>query len=149
MQPESFLDAARRLASGARPEDLRSAISRAYYGVYNVAERFLDRMNFHKPAKDHHQILQKRLMVSGDAQLRQLGSDLGDFHKERIDADYKMANHRVERQANAQAAVGKAQRMIDVLDACPINSARWKQIQHSIATVNITGTDHLAIASGN
>lgn len=67
MQPEQFLDVAERLATAGGPGDCRSVISRAYYAVFNVAERFLGRMNFHRPRKDYHPTLRRRLMASGDA----------------------------------------------------------------------------------
>ena len=44
-------------------------------------------------------------------------------------------------QANAQAAVKKATAMIDILNGCPINSARWKQTKAQIAQANVTGND--------
>ena len=68
MNPERFLHLAKQLADGG-PEECRTAISRAYYAVFNVAERFLRRMNFQKPKKDYHPILQKRLMASGDSDI--------------------------------------------------------------------------------
>src|SRR5947207_6900681 len=148
MQPERFLDAAQRLAAGNGPEDFRS-ISRAYYAVFNVAERFLEQMRFHRPKKDYHPTLHKRLMASGDQAIHRIGSDLSDFHAERVDADYHMAKPAPENPANANAAVVKARQMIGTLGTCPINSTRWKAIQAEIARINITGTDHLAVVSGS
>lgn len=149
MQPEKFLDTARVLAAGSDPAQYRSAISRAYYAVYNTADRFLARMNFQRPKQDYHDILQKRLLASGDPAFKQLGSNLGDFHRERVAADYHMDKKEPEGQRNAQAAVMKAQQMIAIINGCPINGTQWKEIQISIATVNVTGIDNLAIQAGS
>jgi hypothetical protein len=149
MQPERFLDVARRLTAAGGPEDCRSAISRAYYAVFNVAETFLSRMNFHRPKKDYHPTLQRRLMASLDSEILRVGSDLGDFHEERVQADYHMQSRPPESKANAEAAAEKAQKMIDVLNSCPIHSDRWKLAQENIARANITGTDNLAVVPGN
>jgi uncharacterized protein (UPF0332 family) len=138
MKPERFLDLAERLV----PEDCRSAISRAYYAVFNVAEDFLRRMNFRRPKQGYHQVLQHRLLAAKDEEIRQIGSDLGDFHEERIEADYDMQGIcPAESQANAQAAVKKAAAMIGILNGCPINSDRWKQTKAQIADANVTGHD--------
>ena len=88
-------------------------------------------------------------MASGDSDIHRIGSDLGDFHEERVQADYYMQNSSAESINNAAAAVIKAEKMIDVLSNCPINSDRWKQAQANIARINITGTDNLAVVSGN
>jgi uncharacterized protein (UPF0332 family) len=146
MNPERFLDLARRLMEAGGPEDCRTAISRAYYAVFNVAEKLLARMNFHRPKRDYHPVLQKRLMASGDSALCRVGSDLGDLHEERVLADYHMQNKPPESRENAAAAVTKAEEMIGILNGCPINSERWRDAQANIARVNVTGTDHLAVA---
>jgi uncharacterized protein (UPF0332 family) len=137
MMPHRFLEAARRLANGAGPEDWRSATSRAYYAVFNVAVRLLGQMNIHKPKANYHVVLQQRLLASGDPDLQHLGSDLGDFHVERNDADYKMDSKRAENQANAQAAVLKAEGMIAVLDGVPVGGIRANQIYAAIAKAKL------------
>ena len=149
MDPRRFLDVARRLAAAGGPEDCRSAISRAYYAVFNVADKFLSRMNFARPKQDYHPALRRRLMASGDPELLRVGSELAELHEERVKADYRMESNFTERTANATAAVDKAEEMIEVLETCPINSDRWKQAQTNIARVNVTGLDGLALESGN
>jgi hypothetical protein len=149
MQPHLFLDAARDLARIGGPAQCRSAISRAYYAVYNVAEDFLRRMGFQRPKKDYHSTLHRRLMAGGDAAIVQLGNDLQDFHQERVDADYKMADKAAENPANAQAAIVKADQMIQTLTGCPIYGASWNAIRVAIARANITGTDDLVLGSGS
>jgi hypothetical protein len=144
MLPELFLALADELVADGDPAKCRSAISRAYYAVYNVAERCLQRMKFQRPKSNYHVVLQQRLLGSGDAEFIQIGSDLGDFHQERIQADYHMNDRVAENPHNAAAAVKKARRMIDALENCPVQGSRWKSIQASIAKVNVTGTDKVS-----
>jgi hypothetical protein len=143
MLPHLFLKLAEELAKVDGPAECRTIISRAYYAVYNVAERFLERMSFQRPKRDYHIVLQRRLQNSGDLELVQLGSNLGDLHHERIRADYHMDDHVPENKNNAVAAARKAATMIVVLDGCPVNGERWKSIRAAIARANVTGTDSL------
>ena len=53
MRPRQFLDLAARLAESGGPADCRTAISRAYYAIFNEAEAFLRRMGFLSPKKDY------------------------------------------------------------------------------------------------
>jgi uncharacterized protein (UPF0332 family) len=137
MRPREFLDLAAQLAESVGPAAYRTAISRAYYAVFNTAEEFLERMGFSRPKRDYHVILQRRLLVSGDKELTKMGSDLGDFHVKRIRADYKMADKGSENQQNACAAVVEATRMIEGLENCPIHGDRWKKIKESIQRMEI------------
>src|SRR5208283_3100533 len=118
MQPEKFLDVARRLAKTGNPEDCRSAISRAYYAAFNVAQR----MGFPKPSGNHHNTLQRRLLNSGDSEITRLGSELADFCEQRNRADYQMDHKPSESQANADAAVLRAEEAIKALNTCLIYS---------------------------
>ena len=137
MLPESFLECARTLANGSGPADYRSATSRAYYAVYNTAVKLLERMSIHKPKNNYHQILQQRLQLSGDTELKQIGSDLSDFHEERVEADYRLDSKRPENQSNAQAAVQKAEAMIAILAGCPTGGARAKKIYDAVVAANL------------
>src|SRR5437870_12617667 len=104
MNPRENLDLAERLVQGPGTAEYRCAISRAYYAVYNVADQFLVRMGFVPPAANYHVALQRRLLNSGDDELKQIGSSLGGFHKQRIRADYRMDDTRVEQKKVAETA---------------------------------------------
>src|SRR5271170_2290337 len=92
MRPREFLELAKELTEQDTAAANRSAISRAYYAVFNAAEEFLRRMGFGSPKRDYHVGLQRRLLVCGDPEFVKMGSDLGEFHRKRIEADYKMAD---------------------------------------------------------
>jgi len=119
MDPREFHQVASRLASGTRPGELRSAISRAYYAAYNVSVQILKEMGFKIPESSAgHGEVQNRLGNSGDGEIEVVASQLTDLHSRRIQADYKMARRDVERQGTAQGIVEQAGRMIHLLNGC-------------------------------
>jgi hypothetical protein len=56
------------------------------------------------------------LANSGDSDLAQVGSDLGDLHSRRIDADYELNNLGAENPSTVHATVVEAAKMIGTLD---------------------------------
>jgi hypothetical protein len=138
-----FLTLAEDMAQAGGTAECRTAISRAYYAVFNSADRFLERMQFHRPKTDYHNVLRQRLLSCGDPEIIRIGSDLRDLHHERVQADYRMDDRSVEEKSKAVAMTLVARTMIDALDGCPLHSDRWKNIRAAIAKANITGVDNL------
>jgi len=93
MIPRDFLSLAESLAKGGGAAERRSAVSRAYYAVYNVGEAFLEQMGFLPPRRDYHIRLQHRLLNSGDGDVAKIGSDLGNFHLRRNAGQYRTIPH--------------------------------------------------------
>lgn len=143
MLPTLFLTLAEELAQADGPAECRTAVSRAYYAVFNSSGRFLERMGFHRPKWNYHVVLQQRLLSSGDPDIALIGMQLGRLHRDRVQADYHLDDHLPENKNNAVLAVDKAAAMIAILDACPIHGDRWKNARAAIAKANITGTDNL------
>jgi len=137
MRPHLFLDLAGELAEGSGPAAYRSAISRAYYALFNVAEEFFERMGFRRPKRDYHVVVQRRLLASGDQELEQIGARLSRLHSDRVRADYQMADKWSEDQENARKITKDAARMTHALDNCAINSDRWKAIQKTIQRIKL------------
>ncbi len=141
MLPEHFHPLAKALANKAGDDlsspsgaaEYRSAISRAYYAAFNVADKFLRQLGFPKPKGDHHRFVHQRLLVCGDPEISRVGSDLADLHTRRNRADYYMDDKNQEKQANALLVVAEAARVIQSIQECPVNSDRWKEIQLAIA----------------
>src|SRR5437868_6308808 len=90
MDTHRIIEVAERLSQTPGPAFFRSAVSRAYYAAYNVAAEFLSAMGFAKAGKDYHVALRHRLLNSRDDAFKKIGSQLGDFHQKRIQADYHM-----------------------------------------------------------
>jgi uncharacterized protein (UPF0332 family) len=145
MQGALFLETARRLSSSSDPADCRTAVSRAYYAVFNRAVEFLLGMGFQKIKRDPHGNMKKRLAASGDAAIESLGSNMHDFHEDRVSADYYLDKQVTEKQATANAAVKKADTMFAIFAACEKDSARMAAIKAALKKANISGMDHLVI----
>lgn len=118
MNPREFTNLAARLAAGVTPAESRTAISRAYYAVFNVGAEALRGMGFTtgKGAAAHGEI-QKCLGNSGDPAIATVASKLNDLHASRNRADYQLDRTDVEKSVNARAAVMRAEEMIQTLDA--------------------------------
>ncbi len=136
MNPRRILEVAVHLAGKQGSAEYRSAVSRAYYAVFNVAVDFLEKLGFPKAGKEYHVALQRKLLNCADPEFEQIGSTLGDFHAQRVLADYFMSDPSTEQEEAALAAIREAERIIQAFDQLPINSERWKNIKAAIARVN-------------
>ncbi len=137
MDARRFLTLADSLVKQKGPAECRSAISRAYYSVYHVANQFLARMGLPKVKGGSHVILQRRLMNSADPVVSKIGSDLGNFHARRNRADYELIDPPSEDEIEVLADVQLAEQMIAALDAIPIYGQQWKQIQAAILKAGV------------
>jgi len=119
MDPREFQVLASELVGRNRAADIRSAISRAYYAVFNVGAEILAELGFRvsKGANAHGEV-RHRLSNSGDLDVVKVGSQLGDLQSRRIQADYQLKQKDIENQKLAQAFVELAGKMIQTLDQC-------------------------------
>ena len=117
MDPRDFQKLAERLASGTSPAEIRSAISRAYYSVFNVGVELLNGMGFHtSKGPSGHGEVEHKLSNSGNTEVERVGSQLADLRNRRIRADYRLERRDVENQKTAQVLVRQAHKMVQVLD---------------------------------
>ena len=115
MDPREFQELAQRLSQAGGPAELRSATSRAYYAIFNLSAELLNQMvPLSRGAAAHGQV-QKLLANSGDADVVRVGSDLGDLHSRRIDADYEMGDLKSENDKTVRATVSEAGEIIATL----------------------------------
>jgi len=68
---------------------LRSAISRAYYGVFCIARNFLISKGTTIPRIDTHKFVRETFFNSTHKIERKIGKDLRDLWHERKEADYE------------------------------------------------------------
>ncbi len=131
MNGNDFIQLAGRLATSAEPASLRSAVSRAYYGAFHLAGEFLADIG-HPVARNAnaHVLVARMLQSSGQPDAVRAGSLLGDLHSDRIKADYRLDDHRVETSAFARLKVESAHAIRSALDQCRQEPAR-SQIQAS------------------
>ena len=128
MDPREFHRLASQLVGGTTPAEFRTAISRAYYAVYNVAVQILEEMGFRiNRGPAGHGEVQNRLGNSGETEVMKIGSQLTDLHSRRIHADYRLDRTDVENEKTVRTLVEQAGRMIRTLDGCR-SSPRRAQI---------------------
>ncbi len=92
MVPKDFIDLAHVLSHKFKTEAaFRSAISRSYYGLYNLMSRFLVNNNIALPnTAKAHDLTHKYLHNCGDPEVRLLAKTLNDLHIDRNSADYHL-----------------------------------------------------------
>ena len=118
MDPREFHTLADRLAAGPSAAECRTAVSRAYYAVFNVGSEILRGLGFAvgRGAAAHSEV-QRCLANAGDPAVAAVASDLGDLHSSRNRADYQLDRPDVEKPANARLVVTAAADAIRTLDA--------------------------------
>jgi len=143
MNPRDFLGIATKLSNGNTSAEYRTAVSRAYYAVYNVGVEVLGSMGIHiSEGPQGHAHLQHDLGNCGDLELAKIGIQLGDLHHKRIMADYKVSDIRHDSQKTSQALVRQAEKMISSLDQCTASPRRnniekaIKEYRHKIGDKN-------------
>jgi len=130
MNPREFQELAKKLANGESPAEFRTAVSRAYYSVFNVGAELMKEMGFPiSVGPSGHGELVYKLSNSKHIDVEKVGSQLSDLRGRRIHADYRLERKDVETRNNAQAAVQQASKMIIVLDRCCTGADRTKVIQ--------------------
>ena len=116
MNPRAFLALARDLVSNVNEEDLRTAVSRAYYGAFHVARDLLFGLGFQVPDADRaHGYLWLRLSNCGDSQVVTVGMRLQQLRHQRNQADYDLATTILGHLAESD--VDMAMEMVQDLDS--------------------------------
>ncbi|MBM4323153.1 MAG: hypothetical protein FJ115_06295 [Deltaproteobacteria bacterium] len=130
MDPREFHILASELVSRNRAADLRTAISRAYYAVFNLGVGILVELGFQvREGTGGHGDVRHRLSNSGDSELVKVGSQLGELQSRRIQADYRLTQKDIENQKMAEALVQLAGKMIRTLDECRSGPRRLEIIK--------------------
>lgn len=104
---ELFLEYAKKLAARRSSNEVeqRTAISRAYYGAYHVARKFL--MDLGIDRADHQQV-KNCLCYSGNAEAKLAGDRLADLGTARRRADYEI-DKPLDRRGDDPLAYGRVQ----------------------------------------
>ena len=132
MNGDAFISLAGKLATAADPAALRSAVSRAYYGAFHMAEAFLAEIDRPVPRNANaHVLVARTLQRSGQPDAIRAGSLLGDLHSDRIKADYRLDDLRVETTAFARLSVETAHEIQVALAQCHLEPAR-SQIRNQL-----------------
>src|SRR5688572_25261947 len=123
MTPSEFLDAAARYAQGATEADWRSAISRAYYGVFHHFCEFFGAygLKLGRSGQSHFNVY-AGLLHCGFATVSIIGSEVDTLRERRVDADYDLqiavtASEAVDAVATAQATIARFQTILATVPA--------------------------------
>lgn len=147
MDAADFLHVAVRLSGGATEADWRSAVSRAYYGAFHLACRFVESCGVRLPkTADAHDKLQWCLYHSGNSQLPPLAERLNSLRAARNVADYDLASSQFTKRGSVLVALKRAQQIADGLAQAP-SQADFAQIrveirEYASSTLNLPVTDN-------
>lgn len=122
MDPRDFISLAIRLSSSKREADLRSAVSRAYYGAFHVACALLEDFGIQLSRKDLygadvHMKVRFCLRESGSQAVGRAVEKLGSLRGERNKADYDL-KLRLFDPAGVAIQLRMTQEIVDAIDRC-------------------------------
>lgn len=123
MDPSDFISLAIRLSNSSNEADLRSAVSRAYYGAFHLASRFLADCGVRFAKKDLyaaevHRKVRYCLSESSNADAIVISGRLRLLRDQRNEADYTLDSTKFKKASNAAAMIRVAQEIVDALQRC-------------------------------
>jgi hypothetical protein len=120
MKPQEFLSYAQQIASSPSlsAAEYRSAISRAYYGVYLQSRDWLKSLGIVIKGGNEHKQMRVYLVESKVDVAAQLARLLDNLQTSRKDADYNLEMTAIEKPKAAQLAVLRAGQIQKILEQC-------------------------------
>ncbi len=123
MDPGDFLSTAIRLSNGSHEGDLRTAVSRAYYGVFHLARQFLGDCGLGFAQKDFyaaeiHKKVRYCLSESENADAIIAAGRLRSLRDQRNEADYDLHSLKFRSATKVAAALRVSQEVVDALQRC-------------------------------
>lgn len=120
MSPDEFLVLATRLSAGTGEADLRSAVSRAYYGLFHRARLLLEACEVTCPeSAEAHDKIAKCLQNSQSPNVAAAGSKLHSFRTTRNHADYRLSDARFQNAKFIAIQMAIAREIADALRVEP------------------------------
>ncbi|HJT32787.1 MAG TPA: hypothetical protein VJ783_12160 [Pirellulales bacterium] len=123
MNPVDFIALAIKLSSSRNEADLRSAVSRAYYGAFHVARQFLGDCGVRFSAKELyaaeiHKKVRFCLGESGNADAHLAGDNLRTLRSQRNEADYNLESTDFLVRGGVMVTVRLAPEIVDAFQRC-------------------------------
>lgn len=123
MDPADFISLAIRLSTSNSEADLRTAVSRAYYGALHSVREFLEECGLYLSKRELHgaEIHTKVrfcLAGSGHADAVDAATKLGSLRNLRNEADYDFGLTKFKKSARVVPIVLISQRIADALQRC-------------------------------
>jgi hypothetical protein len=133
MDPRLYLRLARDLAAQGGVEHRRTAISRSYYAVNNVAVDLLRNAGARiDPGHAAHEIVRTHLRSTRVDSLIHVAAQLYRFQLLRVKADYWMRDPEPELPDTASEWVARAEEMIRDLDATAADPRAIERLRRSL-----------------
>jgi uncharacterized protein (UPF0332 family) len=119
MDGSEFLSVVLRLLNSNREADLRSAVSRAYYGVFHIARALVEECGVTLPkAAQAHDKLQWCLSQSGHPDAVLAAAKLSSLRADRNEADYDIQSARFRSPMSVQIIIRAAQEIVIAVSIC-------------------------------
>lgn len=120
MDPLDFISLGIRLANSNSEADRRTAMSRAYYGAFHVARRFLINCGIcfsHKEtyAAEIHRKVQYCLSECGNIEALRASGHLRSLRDRRNEADYDLESSEFNTTASVLASVRVTTEIVDII----------------------------------
>src|SRR5690348_5967381 len=137
MNGREFLAVARDAARGGTEAYWRTAAGRAYYALMLVLRDAMTGWGLSKPTQNQvHQLVLRRMYVSTDPDMKQIGIWLDELRQARARADYEMsalAEHATD--SGARWAIRQAAAALALFDAIEADAPRRSAIAAAIKAI--------------
>jgi uncharacterized protein (UPF0332 family) len=117
MNATDFIEVAEQLLDDGNEGRLRTAVSRAYYGSFHVARRFLQDCGVEVPKSDVHDKLRWCFQESGSVDLEAASRRLDALRAERNKADYDLSDARFKKVSPARLQVKTSRAIVAAIES--------------------------------
>ena len=119
MTGREFVACAEKFAKGSSEAELRSAVSRAYYGAFHEALALLHACGIWLPKTEQvHVKVGYCLRDCGDPDTAKAGRQLDILRSKRKVADYDLDDNRFADSSDARREALRARQVLETLDQC-------------------------------
>ncbi|HET6878557.1 MAG TPA: hypothetical protein VFI31_00195 [Pirellulales bacterium] len=150
MDPRDFISLALRLSNSQNEADLRSAVSRAYYGAFHVARQFFFDVGLRWTRKESyaaevHMKVRYCLSQAGEADALLASDQLWSLRDLRNQADYDLDSTRFKSAARVATAVRIAPEVVDAIQRCRVEPVfteagdRIRKYARDVLRINVEG----------
>lgn len=116
MDPIDFITIAKEVVKFETPASYRTAFGRAYYAVYNSCFNLLTSAGVKiSSGSSGHGEVQRYLGNCGITELKKAQQNLANLHTDRIKADYHLRDKVVEKRANAEKAIIRSEKVVEII----------------------------------
>ncbi len=117
MDANDFIEVAEQLLKDGNEPRLRTAVSRAYYGAFHAARRFLQDCGVEVPKSDVHEKLRWCLQESSSPDLASASRQLDALRAARNKADYDLSDATFKKLSPARLQVKTSRAIVAGIDS--------------------------------